>query len=177
MMTYGIRDHSHHYLNKWFTVNWARGNTLQWNFNDKYIKKISTKSIWKIVCKMRVILFRPQCDIILSGTKTKALYRPSQNLRLTEVKSCYINHLPREWLVSLHMVKEVWNDGWNNTLCLRSIMYYSSHHFILLPPYVGSYNIYLDKTCNNFTLKLLTYSARQIWTTDFYHNDTCAPWT
>ena len=51
-----------HYLNKyWHIVNWTLRNKLQWNFNLKSDIFIQENAFGIFVCKIEVILSRPQC--------------------------------------------------------------------------------------------------------------------
>ena len=51
-----------HYLNQCCkSVNWSLSNNLQWNFNWKSYIFVQVNAIENVVCKMSVILSRPQC--------------------------------------------------------------------------------------------------------------------
>ena len=76
-----------HYLNQWWDiVNWNLRNKFQWNLERNSYIFIQENAFENVVCKMAVILSRPQCDKHLKLFLTS--YMKDSRNRILSLKIC-----------------------------------------------------------------------------------------
>ena len=87
-----------HYLNQWWLIiNWTLRNKLQRNFDQNATIFIQENPFENIICKMSVILYRPQGICLASGDNS-CLYQYQESWYIFQLK---INWHPLQKAVTL----------------------------------------------------------------------------